>query len=109
MVPSWEDLVADPPLDEEEEEIDPAQPKRGWQKKATWVVDSFPALDDAQAALLRSQTGPMASATFVPSIRRHASTPNRSGCSSCAVCGSHCLCNRVPTGRPLRDMDLGAP
>ena len=32
------------------------------------------------------------------SCRRHASTPNRSGCSSCAVCGSHCLYNRVPAG-----------
>ena len=77
VVPLWEDLVADPPLDEEEE-IDPAQPKRGWQKKATWVVDSafhqhtvFPALDDAQAALLRSQAGPMAFAAFVavPSMK----------------------------------------
>ena len=66
----WEDLVADPPLDEEEE-IDPAQPKRGWWKKATWVVDSrhtvFPALDD----VFRSQARRMASAAFVaiPSMK----------------------------------------
>ena len=65
-------------LHDDEEEVDPAQPKHGWQSKATWVVDSafrqhtiFPALADDQAALLRSQAGPMASAAFIaiPSVK----------------------------------------
>ena len=72
LVPAWEAVVASSLHDEEEEEVDPAQPKHGWQSKATWVVDSairqhtiFPALADDQAALLRSQAGPMASAAFI--------------------------------------------
>ena len=77
MVLSWEDLIADS-LHDEEEEADPTQPKSEWQKKATWEMDStfrrhtiFPAVADDQAALLRSQAGPMASAVFVaiPSMK----------------------------------------
>ena len=77
VVPAWEVVVASS-LHDEEEEVDPAQPKHGWQSKATWVVDSafrqhtiFPALADDQAALLRSQAGPMASAAFIamPSMK----------------------------------------
>ena len=39
VVPAWEAVVASS-LPDEEEEVDPAQPKHGWQSKATWVVDS---------------------------------------------------------------------
>ena len=76
VVPAWEAVVASSLHDEEE--VDPAQPKHGWQSKATWVVDSafrqhtiFPALADDQAALLRSQAGPLASAAFIaiPSMK----------------------------------------
>ena len=76
VVPAWEAVVASSLPDEEE--VDPAQPKHGWQSKATWVVDSafrqhtiFPTLADDQAALLRSQAGPMASAAFIaiPSMK----------------------------------------
>ena len=77
VVPAWE-VVAANSLDDEEEEVDPAQPKHGWQRKATWVVDSafrrhtiFPALADDQATLLSAQAGPMASAVFIaiPSMK----------------------------------------
>ena len=76
VVPAWEAVV--PSSLPDEEEIDPAQPKHGWQSKAIWVVDSafrqhtiFPTLADDQAALLRSQAGPMASAAFIaiPSLK----------------------------------------
>ena len=43
-------------LHDEVEEVDPAQPKHGWQRKA---------LADDQAAWLRSQARPMASAAFI--------------------------------------------
>ena len=46
MVLAWEAVVVNS-LHDEEEEVDPAQPKHGWQSKATWVA------------------GPMASAAFI--------------------------------------------
>ena len=69
----------------------------------------FPALDDAEAALLRSKAGPMASAAFVaiPSMKGDPHRPpTRSGCSSCADCGSHCLCKRAPAGVAVSSTSL---
>ena len=77
-VPSWEELLDESDEPQVEEEVDPTQPRRGWQRKALMVVDAsfrqhsiLPALEDAQVALLRSQAGLMASVAFVaiPSSR----------------------------------------
>ena len=54
-VPSWEELLDESDEPQVEEEVDPTQPRRGWQRKATMVVDAsfrqhtiLPALEDAQ-------------------------------------------------------------
>ena len=58
------------------ENAEPGQPRKGWQKRATEPVEVRhlrcsvrPQLTDTEAALLRSQAGPMASAalTAIPS------------------------------------------
>ena len=69
-IPEGESLTESPPQ-RQEGEIEPSQPKRGWQHKATHAVDDtffwnqvWPNLSQADQALQRSQCGPLASATW---------------------------------------------
>ena len=75
--PPWEDLLLEEP-EPSRENAEPGQPRKGWQKRATEPVEVrhlrrsvSPQLTDTEAALLRSQAGPMASAalTAIPSTR----------------------------------------
>ena len=66
---SWDELSRAPPTLQEDPE--PNQPKVGWQQKATRKLEErfirdevWPALDDTQRALLRSQHGLLASSPF---------------------------------------------
>ena len=40
-VPPWEELLDEGEEPQVEEEVDATQPRRGWQRKATMVVDAF--------------------------------------------------------------------
>ena len=75
-VPSWNDLSLPRPV--EEAELEPNQPKFGWQQQASkqmekkFVSDHFwPRFDNAQRALMRFQCGPLvlASLTALPASR----------------------------------------
>ena len=73
--PPWEDLMQQEP-EVSRDNAEPAQPRQGWQKRAIEPVDTRflrhvvrSQLTDTEAALLRSQAGPLASAalTAIPS------------------------------------------
>ena len=67
-VPSWNDLSLPRPV--EEAELEPNQPKFGWQQQASRMEKKFVSdhiwsrFDNAQRALMRSQCGPLASASL---------------------------------------------
>ena len=69
--PSWEDLARGlrPAITFNDD--DPTTPKHGWQDVATWPVYSrfidtvvWPRLSESSRAMLRSQSGPLASVPF---------------------------------------------
>ena len=69
-IPEWERLTESPPT-QQEGEIEPSQPKRGWQQRATQAVEDtffwnqvWPNLSQADQALQRSKCGPLASTTW---------------------------------------------
>ena len=75
-IPSWRTLADTPP--QREDGAEPAEPKVGWQHRATrcWEdqhlrVQLWPTLTDPVRALMRSQCGPLASAalTALPTSR----------------------------------------
>ena len=75
-VPSWNDLSLPRPV--EEAELEPNQPEFGWQQQASKQMEKkfvsdhlWPRFDNAQRALMRSQCGPLASAslTALPTSR----------------------------------------
>ena len=79
--PPWEDLLSEEPEPSREK---PGLPRKGWQKLATELVEARhlrcsvrPQLTDTEAALLRSQAGPMASAalTAIPSKKEFRLAP----------------------------------
>ena len=71
--PSWEDLAsgAAEEVEDRDGEVEPNQPRKGWQSRAARAVESRrlhairEALPSPQQALLRSQGGPLASTPFV--------------------------------------------
>ena len=75
-VPSWNDLSLPRPV--EEPELEPNQPKFGWQQQASRQMEKkfvsdhlWPRFDNGQRASMRSQCGPLASAslTALPTSR----------------------------------------
>ena len=71
-LPSWDDLATGTAEEEAQHgEVEPNQPRQGWQSRAAREVESRglhairEALPIPQQALLRSQGGPLASAPFV--------------------------------------------
>ena len=70
-IPTWQVLalgLTPPPTNDERE---PSQPRHGWQKYASTVVQKFhreqvvlPSLSPAEQAMVRSQSGPLASVPF---------------------------------------------
>ena len=71
--PSWEDLAsgAAEEVEDRDGEVEPNQPRKGWQSRAARAVESRrlhairEAVPSPQQALLRSQGGPLASTPFV--------------------------------------------
>ena len=71
--PSWEDLAkGEPPPEEDVESEDDRNIPRGWQKASTKMVEQAyfsakiqPQLTESEAALWRSQQGPLASVPFI--------------------------------------------
>ena len=70
-VPPWHELTQEV-LVNVDNESEPNQPRRGWQKKAAGVVDNkffseefWPALSGQERALIRSQTGPLSAMPFI--------------------------------------------
>ena len=68
-VPSWHDLSLSRAV--EIMELEPNQPKFGWQQQASRLLENqfvedqlWPRWDNSQRALMRSQHGPLASAAF---------------------------------------------
>ena len=81
--PPWEDLLLEEP-EPSREKAEPGQPRKGWQKRATEPVEVRhlrrsvrPQLTNTEAALLRSQADPMASAalTAIPSQKEFRLAP----------------------------------
>ena len=81
--PPWEDLLSEEP-EPSREKSEPGLPRKGWQKLATEPVEARylqhsvrPQLTDTEAALLRSQAGPMGSAalTAIPSKKEFRLAP----------------------------------
>ena len=76
--PSWEALAAGLRPEQLVVELDPSQPQAGWQKFASLMVQVFhrehtvwPHLSPTEQAMVRSQSGPLASVPFTatPTIR----------------------------------------
>ena len=69
--PSWEDLASGAAEEDRDGEVEPNQPRKGWQSRAARAVESRrlhairEALPSPQQALLRCQGGPLASTPFV--------------------------------------------
>ena len=107
LVPPWEELLDEGKEPQVEEEVDPTQPRRGWQRKATMAVDVFSA-NTRSSQLLRTPRLPFSGPRPVqwrllhswPFLhrRRPVSTLSHFGSSSCAHCGSPCLFMRAPAG-----------
>ena len=69
--PPWHELTREVQVDVDNES-EPNQPRRGWQKKAAGAVDNkffsdefWPALSGQERALIRSQTGPLSAMPFI--------------------------------------------
>ena len=69
--PPWHELTQEVQVDVDNES-EPNQPRRGWQKKAAGAVDNkffseelWPALSGQERALIRSQTGPLSAMPFI--------------------------------------------
>ena len=69
--PPWHELTQKVQVDVDNES-EPNQPRRGWQKKAAGAVDNkffseelWPALSGQERALIRSQTGPLSAMPFI--------------------------------------------
>ena len=106
-IPEWESLTESPPP-RQEGEIEPSQPKRGWQHKATHAVDDtffwnqvWPNLSQADQALQRSQCIPLASPTWTAVFAHLQMWPllGHSWPSSSSVCASR---GSGPKRFPLR-------
>ena len=99
--PSWRDLAVVVP--ERAEEVEPNQPKFGWQQHASRSLETkflnervWPQMTDAARALLRSQRGPLASAavTALPTTRATRTDHSAFCCSDAS--GSPCPCPPAP-------------
>ena len=71
QVPSWEALAAGLRPEDVDMEPEPSQPKHGWQKFASVTIQNvhretvvWPTLSPAEQAMVRSQSGPLASVPF---------------------------------------------
>ena len=103
-IPEWEELAEGlRPEDIQASEWEPSQ-GRGWQRHASATVHNkfreqevWPSLSQAERAMLRSQSGPLASVPFTAPIHRVSRMdPEPFRCCSCdaSACLSHC--SRLP-------------